>query len=430
MFTRRTQRGQALVLIALAIIGLIAITALAIDGGNAFAARRRAQSAADNAALSAALSLVTDQSLTEAQLRTAILPITEANGLEDSTVTIQHPPGPGCDGTTPNPVKPYNPLDRYTIDNIYYYNQVVIRSSVNAYFGPVIGIRTLDYCVQAIARSKPVLLIPPFNGNAVVGLDPFAMSFEAQSNAQWWHIWGGGIFANNNATDDHSNVSFPDHSCVTAVGTVTNFDPSICVYQNQADYKYVLPDDVRPLMPPIPPCDGTAFVDSDNRYHEQTGFEGHGSKVKSFVWDVGDYAPGLYCVIDAGGEIHSPITGTGVTFYIMDQDFTLKFNGNGYIASQAPTEGIYRGVLIFSDFTPTPLTQQFEIRGNGSTPIIGTIFLPSAYIDYRGNGVGDAMQSQVIGYDVSTNGSANVDVIYNADTQWRFPQPPVIELTK
>ncbi len=47
------KRGQALVLIALAFAAFLALLALAIDGGNAYAQRRRAQNAADAAALSA-----------------------------------------------------------------------------------------------------------------------------------------------------------------------------------------------------------------------------------------------------------------------------------------------------------------------------------------------------------------------------------------
>lgn len=47
-------RGQALVLIALAFAALLALLALAIDGGNAYGQRRRAQNAADAAALAGA----------------------------------------------------------------------------------------------------------------------------------------------------------------------------------------------------------------------------------------------------------------------------------------------------------------------------------------------------------------------------------------
>ncbi len=48
------ERGQALVLIAMAFIGLLALTALALDGSNAYGQRRRAQNGADAGALTGA----------------------------------------------------------------------------------------------------------------------------------------------------------------------------------------------------------------------------------------------------------------------------------------------------------------------------------------------------------------------------------------
>ncbi|HXF70369.1 MAG TPA: pilus assembly protein TadG-related protein [Thermoflexus sp.] len=47
-------RGQALVLIAIALVGLLALTALALDGSNAYGQRRRAQNGADAGALAGA----------------------------------------------------------------------------------------------------------------------------------------------------------------------------------------------------------------------------------------------------------------------------------------------------------------------------------------------------------------------------------------
>ena len=48
------ERGQALIVIALALVALAGITGLVVDGGNAFLDRRNAQNAADSAALAAA----------------------------------------------------------------------------------------------------------------------------------------------------------------------------------------------------------------------------------------------------------------------------------------------------------------------------------------------------------------------------------------
>ena len=55
MRIRSTKRGQALIVIALALAGLIGILGLVVDGGNAFLDRRKAQNAADAAVLAGAL---------------------------------------------------------------------------------------------------------------------------------------------------------------------------------------------------------------------------------------------------------------------------------------------------------------------------------------------------------------------------------------
>ena len=58
MITKASEKGQALVLITLAAIGLFAFAALAIDGSAVFSDRRHAQNAADTASLEAALTKV------------------------------------------------------------------------------------------------------------------------------------------------------------------------------------------------------------------------------------------------------------------------------------------------------------------------------------------------------------------------------------
>jgi hypothetical protein len=54
---RRTRKGQALIVIAGALVALIALVALAVDGGNAYAQRRIAQNAADGAAQAGTVAL-------------------------------------------------------------------------------------------------------------------------------------------------------------------------------------------------------------------------------------------------------------------------------------------------------------------------------------------------------------------------------------
>ncbi|MGB7874939.1 MAG: pilus assembly protein TadG-related protein, partial [Anaerolineales bacterium] len=56
-----SERGQVLVIIAIAIIGLVGITGLAIDGSIILEDRRHAQNAADTAALAGALAKIQAQ---------------------------------------------------------------------------------------------------------------------------------------------------------------------------------------------------------------------------------------------------------------------------------------------------------------------------------------------------------------------------------
>src|SRR3990170_7791883 len=70
--TRSTESGQALVIIAVAMIGLIGIVGLAVDGSIAYSNRRRAQNAADSSALAAALAKVRGQDLTSTAMSRAL----------------------------------------------------------------------------------------------------------------------------------------------------------------------------------------------------------------------------------------------------------------------------------------------------------------------------------------------------------------------
>src|SRR5688572_25221602 len=58
---KKSEKGQALILIVLAIVGLIGITGLTVDGGMAYSDRRNAQNAADTAALAAGRSFIREE---------------------------------------------------------------------------------------------------------------------------------------------------------------------------------------------------------------------------------------------------------------------------------------------------------------------------------------------------------------------------------
>jgi hypothetical protein len=95
-----SERGQAIVILALMMIGLLAFAALAIDGGNAYVERRRAQNAADAAALAGTRQLWLLQVAENAEPATLLAAINQAavsNGIAQSS----------ADGTNVNVIAKY-----------------------------------------------------------------------------------------------------------------------------------------------------------------------------------------------------------------------------------------------------------------------------------------------------------------------------------
>src|ERR1044071_4154492 len=82
---RSFDRGQALILIALAAIGLFGIAGLAIDGSIKFSDRRHAQNAADTAVLAASLAKVKGAS--ETDWKFAAKERAESNGYDSDFIT-------------------------------------------------------------------------------------------------------------------------------------------------------------------------------------------------------------------------------------------------------------------------------------------------------------------------------------------------------
>ena len=92
---RGRQRGQMLVLFALALIAMIAMVGLVIDGGATFAQRRGQQNAADLAALAAADALYNGRTQLQATAVAHSVAATNSfpNGSNGTVVTVSYPGG-------------------------------------------------------------------------------------------------------------------------------------------------------------------------------------------------------------------------------------------------------------------------------------------------------------------------------------------------
>jgi Flp pilus assembly protein TadG len=380
----KMQKAQSLLLIAVAMLALLGLTAIAIDGGNVYRDRRQAQNAADNAALAAALAITQNQDWQQAASTRA-----SQNGyLNDSVrsvVEVYYPPVEG----------PYAGNTEYV--------QVIITSPVSTYFASIVGVSQLTNRVQAVARARPPQAL--FNGNAVVGLAPTACkAVEFQGNAQMT-ITGSGIFVNSNCSCNQTAAFFNNSGAGTlhvpyiqSVGCVKYKDGAVDAGNIQTG---VPPLPYPPSwLPPIPACDYTWNSLSGSR----------------------SLQPGVHCV-NGNFTINANdvLTGNGVTIVVYG---AVRWNG-GTVTLSAPASGPTAGLLLY---LPITNNNSITFNGNASWNIRGTILAPASDITINGTQDGFALHSQIIGYTVKLTGNGNTTIQYNDSDN--IDQPPSIELTK
>jgi len=387
-----------MILAALAIIGLVCLTAVSVDGGLAYLDRRSAQNAADAAALAAALTKVRSGDWLSAGLGRAA-----SNGHNN-------------DGTT-NTVELHNPPISGPYSGNNEYIQVVITSQVNTYFAPVVGITEVTNKVEAVARARPGSTEPMFLGNAIVSLDPDdCRAFDSGGNSDL-EARGGGIHVNSNchgsAFRQHGNGRvWTDHS-ITVVGGATYDNGDVTPQPSTGASP--LPD----IIYPNPTCTGNA-VKTGNTLSPGTvdgAFPPGG---------VTHLSPGIFCITgDFTMHGNDDITGSGVVLVLQSGGITL--NGNSYVNLSAPTSGPFAGLLIY---LPPGNTSTARINGTNDSRFTGSILAPSAHIILNGTGAADGFNSQVIGNTVEWSGTGDAVIRYLDGLNYDAPTPPSVELTR
>jgi hypothetical protein len=396
MITKASEKGQALVLVTLAAIGLFAFAALAIDGSMIFSDKRHAQNAADTAALEAALTKTRGGDWAIEGLGRA-----DSNGYDNN-------------GTT-NDVLIYSP----PIDGVYLgndeYVQVKIRSDVNVFFARVIGFQTITNRVEAVARATPSYYDEMFSGNAVVGLAPHECSAVKYQGAADATITGGGIFV----MSDCDNGAFFNNSNNPNVKLTA---PSLCAVGDIEASAIDIPSVGEGCKPPPrvaepnPPCSGTA---------KKTG-----NTLSPGSWS-GQFPPpgvdtlesGIYCV-DGNFQMNGgdSLTGHGVVIR-MNGGF-VKWNGGAEIHLSAPAEGPWKGLLLYMPSSTNCST--ITLNGNSYSTIVGTIMAPCSDITVQGTG-DSGIEGQIVGYTVEISGSSETKIHYSDEKNYDSLILPTIE---
>lgn len=413
---KHSERGQAIILIVFAMIGLIGIIALAVDGGNAFLQKRDAQNAADTIALSAALARIKGF---QAEWVNQSYEVAKANGYEyenwAKNVQIYSPPITG----------------RYVGDVEYI--QVLIIARVPTYFGTVIGIERITVTAEAISRTKVSELTQILDGNAVVSLAPTSDCLDKR--AFWIHgestlkITGGGILINSNNPD---------------CALIQNGNGSIRLEEN-SEIKMVGGADIKKpqLITPFPPhTGGTSIPYPPPFFMPEIGCSKDaeiledGETLSSGAWSDGVFPPlgvhylqaGAYCI--EGVDFH--VKGgdnflEGINIVIQVEGGRIHLDAGAKVNLKAPLQGDLAGLLIY-----VPMENHFPVTINlgPESSIKGTILAPGAEIRMNNDDSAGGLHSQIIGYMIRSDGQSIIKIKYKDEDNYDAYTMPEIQLIK
>lgn len=410
-----SERGQAIIVIVLAIVGLIGITGLAVDGGLAFADRRQAQAAADSAVLAASLARLRGDDFETAALYNA-----QENGYNNDGVTSEvqvfAPPVSG----------PYIGNSEYV--------QVIVVSHQKTYFAPVVGFKEITNKVEAVSRAIPPKREQIMSGYAIVSLAPMSNCKDLKSF--WAHgestleLYGGGIFINS----QHPTCAFMQEgsaSLVFAESSPFNIVGGASIQKVQLIKRliqqYSVTSGPRLFPQAFLPATGNSPVPYPPPFElPKVGCGANIAKVDSSDkttmspgnW-VGDFPPkgvttlkrGTYCI---DGDVRvladTELQGQGVTL-IVDNGI-VRFSSGAKISLEAPSSGPLEGLLLY---LPLENESLVVLNGDHESVFRGTILAPSSKIRIIGNESAYGYHSQIIGFIIELDGNSRIFVKYMDD---------------
>lgn len=437
---KRQPSGQALILMALALIGLFGFSGVALDGGMLYFERRRAQNAADNAALAAALRMaqLTSPTLTVAQQEAR--EVANANGYNNDQST--------------NWVDVYWPPSSGTYDQPNSYIQVVIRQTVPTQLIHMVYSGPVELTVEAVAWSVPGTYAPPVANQALVALDPTACNALEFNGNGTVTLVGGGAMSNSNASPPPTScnsaratgsavINNPDGfdlvgsynwgsaSVTGGVTTVSPLDlsPTSTIWPNEALLDAMCAQSANSLSPLEHEQNGGTQAIGPGNYTEITVRAG----------GVLTMSAGLYCVTGSDGFDTSggSITADHVLIYLWNGPFETNGMAANYLSGvddancdlPAPTVDVcdFRGMLMYARLGNT---STMRINGSAESYLSGTIFTPDAPVEISGNSGNTVLASQVIGRTIHIAGNGNVTIDFDPNLVYMNRKPSEIRLNQ
>jgi hypothetical protein len=440
-------------MVAVLLPALIGMIAIVLELGMAMDNRRKAQVAADLAALAGATDLFTNYSsykrngYTLNQAQQAALVNAQANGFNNdrrtNTVTVN------LYDETRNPFPTLQGGEWQTVSppRGYIYVEVIINAQQPRFFSSIWGSDPLPISARAVARTAfapsqaGVLVLDPSNKGAftITGGASMAITGDATLIVDSANAAGAITTGSGNVSGTQYYFTGDPGYNSTSSGTFTNsttglFDPNII---NSG-----VPPTPDPLAGlPVPTMPPTATLPNGKAANKGINFTGnnqYGAVNGVLTLSPGTYnggisesgggtivlQPGIYYMngggfgVSGGASVTvsgpaSPDTGNGVMIYNAPQSNSdnISLTGtSGFVYLPAPDSGTYKGVSLFQ---ARSATNTVSVNGNGNTQITGTFYAAGGTLSISGNGATvagnpqDKIGAQYISYDLTINGNGS-----------------------
>ena len=429
-----SERGQAIIVIAGALVGLLGMAALAVDGAMVYADRRQLQSVADNAVMSAAAkaAMALDQRAINFQSFICNSPDMIESMIIARDATIEGAVASGyemdADISDDNGVE----ISCHVVNNNgliddYLDIRIKIVAQTQTAFTRFVTPNGISNMVESVSRVRPRRSLA--QGNAIASLGSECGGVDMNGN-DTIVINGGGIFSNS-CLDFRGNTDITINVDIGGIGYMTTFTEAGNVDIN---------------ITPEQATDGLAIVDIPTpdciNQPDYGGLEVSGTQTinggrYSYINLNGDdhlmLNPGLYCLygnFQTNGnqtlEVNpdAPMN-QGVTIYMAAGDILL--NGNSNVRLRAPA--IYqppaiKGLLIYM---PPSNPGSITLTGAEDSWFRGTVYAPTGAINVGGS-VDILYSSEFVGNTVYINGSATIMI--TDDAMVNYTRPPMIELNR
>ncbi len=426
--SQASESGQIIVILAIALVAVLGVTALALDGSLLLNDRRDDQSIADSTALasaSAAVQILKDYppnqfycgSVLANNAATAAILAGKQFALSEGITLIDNDSTNGI--SVGCSVKSYR---------TYLDIKITVSTTRETTFAKIVGRNELNTRVEATSRVYPKETLA--FGNGIASLSNSCGTI-------------GGITVNGTGSIDILGAGIFTNSCLTGTGTI-----DIVVENGQISYftSYSppsagsvspAPSHVAERLPlftvPIPDCTKVPYYNAPVSVTSgRTIDPGNYSKIKLSNSDTLIMNPGLYCMtgdFTTTGQAH--VVGNGVTIYFVSGTFDTA--GTSVINLSAPNcessvcgvPPAIRGILIY--LSPSN-NSKIKFTGTSNSEFMGTIFAPGGSIYVTGSGSTVTLNTQLIANKVDVSGTA--DISLNLNGAEIYQSPSSIQLLK